>query len=118
KCYALTDQQRLDLTTRALAHLTNVCVVLHKGMMTDFCKSVNANVMIKSIRNAADLQQVVEIDAVNRQFWGGETTFLLSAPQYQHVSSSLVRELVTLNQDVSTLVPDGLCQEITQLLKK
>ena len=118
KRYALTDYQRLNLTTRALKHLPNVEVVLHQGMMTDFCKAVNADVMIKSIRNTADLQQVLDIAAVNRQFWDGETTFVVGAPQYQHISSSLVRELVGLNQDITSLVPAGLAQQITQLLKK
>ena len=118
KRYALTDEQRLDFTKRALCHLPNVEVVLHQGMMTDFCKSVNANVMIKSIRNVADLQQVLDIAAVNRDYWGGETTFVVGDPRYQHVSSSLVRELISLNQDVSKLVPAGLSQEITQLLKR
>ena len=118
KKYALTNQQRFELTQKALAHLSNVEVCLHEGMMTDFCKSVDANVMIKSIRNTADLQQVLDIAAVNRQFWDGETTFVVGAPQYQHVSSSLVRELVGLNQDITSLVPAGLAQQITQLLKK
>ena len=118
KRYALTDEQRLDLTKKALKHLLNVEVVLHQGMMTDFCKQVDADVMIKSVRNLADIQQVLDIAAVNRDFWDGETTFLVGAPQYQHVSSSLVRELISLNQDVSHLLPAGLCQEITQLLKK
>ena len=118
KKYALTNEQRLELTSKALNHLSNVEVCLHEGMMTDFCKSVNANVMIKSIRNTADLQQVLDIAAVNRQYWGGQTTFVVGDPQYQHISSSLVRELVGLNQDVSALVPQGLAQQITRLLKK
>lgn len=118
KRYALTDEQRLDFTKRALSYLPNVEVVLHQGMMTDFCKKVEADVMIKSIRNTADLQQVLDIAAVNRDYWEGETAFIVGDPRYQHVSSSLVRELVSLNQDVSHLVPKGLCEEITQLLKK
>ena len=117
KRYALTDYQRLNLTTRALKHLPNVEVVLHQGMMTDFCKAVNADVMIKSIRNTADLQQVLDIAAVNREYWDGETCFVVGAPQYQHVSSSLVRELVGLNQDITNFVPAGLAEEITKLLK-
>lgn len=118
KRYALTDEQRLGFTKRALSYLQNVEVVLYQGMMTDFCKKVEADVMIKSIRNTADLQQVLDIAAVNRDYWEGETAFIVGDPRYQHVSSSLVRELVSLNQDVSHLVPKGLCEEITQLLKK
>ena len=118
KKYALTNEQRLELTKKALEHLPKVEVCLHEGMMTDFCKSVNADVMIKSIRNVADLQQALDIAGVNRLYWHGETTFIVGDAKYQHVSSSLVRELVGLGQDVSALVPQGLCEEITKLLLK
>ena len=112
-----TTEERVELIKKVTKHLPNVEVVLHQGMMTDFCKAVNADVMIKSIRNTADLQQVLDIADVNREYWDGETCFVVGAPQYQHVSSSLVRELVGLNQDITNFVPAGLAEEITKLLK-
>ena len=118
KNYSLSNSDRLKLTQTALAHISNVKVCLHEGMMTDFCKQVGADVMIKSIRNTRDMQEVIDLTATNKQFWGGETVFIVSAPQYQHVSSSLVRELVGLNQDISQLVPTVVAEETVKLLKK
>lgn len=118
KNYALSSEQRLLLTKRALAHLNNVEVVSHDGMMTDFCKQVGASVMVKSIRNAQDLQQVVDLCDINAEFWQGETVFVVGDKQFRHVSSSLVRELASLGQDISAYVPQNCAEDIAALLAK
>lgn len=117
KRYALTDEQRFGLTKRALSHLKNVEVVFYGGMTTDFCKQVGASVMIKSIRNAQDLQQVIDLCDINAELWDGETVFVVGDKQYRHVSGSLVRELAALGQDITPYVPQNCAREISELLK-
>ena len=116
KKYAIGVDVRLDMLKRALSHLTNVQVVAHEGMMTDFCKQVGATVMIKAIRNALDLQAVIDLCDINESYWDGETVFVVGSKQYRHVSSSLVRELASLGQDFSQYVPENCLDEITKHL--
>lgn len=116
KTYAIGIQVRLDMLKRALAHIPNVEVYSHEGMMTDFCKTVGATVMIKAIRNAMDLQSVIDLCDINESFWDGETVFVVGSKQYRHVSSSLVRELASLGQDFSEYVPENCLDEITKYL--
>jgi len=117
KTYALTDEQRLNFTRRALSHCKNVEVVAHDGMMTDFCKSVGATVMIKAVRNSTDMQQVIDLCDINAHFWNGETVFVVSDCKFRHISSSVVRELASLGQDVSAFLPQNVAQEIQSALK-
>lgn len=117
KKYALTDEQRLNFAKTALNHISNVEVVAHNGMMTDFCKKVGATVMIKAIRNAADLQQVIDLCDINAEFWDGETVFVVSDKNYRHISSSLVRELAGLNRDISRFLPENCAIEIAAALR-
>ncbi len=116
KKYAISVEARLDMLKRALGHIPNVEVCSHEGMMTDFCKNVGATVMIKSIRNAMDLQSVIDLCDVNESYWDGETVFVVGNKQYRHVSSSLVRELASLGQDFSEYVPENCLEEITKYL--
>lgn len=118
KRYCMTDEARLQTVKQALAHILNVEVVMFDGMMTDFCKSVGATVMIKSIRNALDLQSVIDLADVNKSYWDGETVFVVGSKQYRHVSSSLVRELASLGQDFAEFVPDCCYDEIKKYLVK
>lgn len=112
----IPQDARLSMLKRAFSHLPNVEAVAFDGMMTDFCKQVKANVMIKSIRNAMDLQSVIDLADINDSYWDGETVFVVGSKQYRHVSSSLVRELAGLKQDFSAFVPECCLDEITKYL--
>lgn len=116
KRYAIPAEARLDMLKRSIAHINNAEAVAFDGMMTDFCKQVNATVMVKSIRNATDLQSVIDLADINDGYWDGETVFVVGSKQYRHVSSSLVRELAGLKQDFSAFVPECCVEEITKFL--
>ena len=118
KRYVIPDKARLAMLQKAISHVTNAQAVLHGGMMTDFCKSVDATVMIKSIRNALDLQSVIDLSDINNSYWDGETVFVVGSKQYRHVSSSLVRELAGLGQDFSEYVPSCCVEEIKKYLAR
>lgn len=116
KQYAIPTCVRLDMLQKAISHVKNAQAVEFNGMMTDFCKSVSASVMIKSIRNALDLQSVIDLSDVNQSYWDGETVFVVGSKQYRHVSSSLVRELASLNQDFSEFVPECCLEDVKKYL--
>lgn len=116
KQYQIPADARLDMLCNATAHIANVEAVSHDGLMTDFCKDVSATVMIKSIRNALDLQAVIDLNDVNKSYWDGETVFVVGSKEYRHVSSSLVRELAGLGQDFSEYVPTCCLEDIKKYL--
>lgn len=118
KQYAISLQDRLDLLKHALRHLDNVVVDFTDGLMTDYCKKVNAQLMIKAVRNACDLQEVIDLNEINKRMWQGETVCIVCDKQYQHISSSLVRELVNYDQPIDDIVPSGLASHIVNLLKQ
>ncbi|MCH5151112.1 MAG: pantetheine-phosphate adenylyltransferase [Clostridiales bacterium] len=118
KQYVIPDDARFEMLKQSISHVKNAQAVLHTGMMTDFCKSVGATVMIKSIRNALDLQSVIDLSDVNKSYWNGETVFVVGSKEYRHISSSLVRELAGLGQDFSEYVPACCVEEIKKYLVK
>ena len=118
KTYSIPADARLAMLKMAVAHVANVTVESWGGMMTDYCKKVGANVMIKSIRNALDLQSVIDLSDVNQSYWHGETVFVVGSKQYRHVSSSLVCELAGLGQDYSEYVPENCLKDIQKYLNR
>ncbi|MCH5153499.1 MAG: pantetheine-phosphate adenylyltransferase [Clostridiales bacterium] len=118
KNYAIPQDVRLAMLKKSVSHLANVEAVAHDGMMTEFCTKVSASVMIKSIRNALDLQSVIDLSDVNKSYWTGETVFVVGSKEYRHISSSLVRELAHLGQDFSPYVPECCIGEIKKYLAK
>lgn len=116
KNYAIPTEARLNVLKKAISHVKNAEAVAFDGMMTDFCKQHEADVMIKSIRNALDLQSVIDLSDINQSYWQGETVFVVGSKQFRHVSSSLVRELAGLGQDFSEFVPQNCLAEIKKYL--
>ena len=55
KSYAISKQARFEMLSRSINHIQNVQAVAFDGMLTEYCKQVNASVMIKSVRNAMKL---------------------------------------------------------------
>lgn len=118
KNYAIPLDARLETVRKAISHISNAEAVAYGGMMTDFCKETGATVMIKSIRNALDLQSVIDLCDINRGYWNGETVFVVGDKEYRHISSSLVRELASLNRDYSQYVPQCCLCDIKKYLDK
>ncbi|MCH5160124.1 MAG: pantetheine-phosphate adenylyltransferase [Clostridiales bacterium] len=116
KTYAIPHDARLNMLKKAISHVKNAEAVAFDGMMTDFCKQVRSGVMIKSIRNALDLQSVIDLNDINQSYWQGETVFVVGSKQFRHISSSLVRELASLGQDFSEFVPKSCYEEIKKYL--
>ena len=91
-CFPL--EKRMQWNQQAFAHERKVEVVVYEGLTVEFCKKVNARYIVRGLRNAQDFQYEKDIAEANRHLAPEvETVFLLSSPEFAHLSSSLVREL-------------------------
>ncbi len=80
----------------------DIIIHAYRGTTIDFVKSVKGNVILRSLRNQADFQFEFPYAAMNKEY-GYETIFLVSKPEYSHISSTLVRELISLGLDYEHL---------------
>ena len=74
-------------------------------LVVDVCREVQADSMVKGLRGGTDFAYELPMAHMNRHLTGVETLFLAAAPDLQHVSSSLIKEVVRYGGDVSGLVP-------------
>ena len=82
-----------------------VRIETYDGLTVDAAKRLGANVILRGVRNAIDLEYERSIAQGNLDLEGMETVFLLASPTLAHVSSSLVRELSHYGRDVSIYLP-------------
>ena len=78
----------------------------------DYCKKVGANVLIKGVRNNADLEYELPMARVNRDLAGVETVFLPADPSQGFVSSSLVKQVAELGGTVDKYVPSAVVKAL------
>lgn len=100
--------QRVELITEILSKEKGNFVVgsFDSGLLVDYCKSVNADVLVKGVRTNVDLDYELPMAQVNRDLSGIETVFIPADPIHGFISSSLVKQVADLGGDVSKYVPE------------
>lgn len=82
-----------------------VKVVIYSGLTIDVCRRENARWIVRGVRTVADFEQERAMADINRDLAGVETMILFTLPQYESVSSSVVRELMHYGVDVKRYIP-------------
>jgi pantetheine-phosphate adenylyltransferase len=98
-------EQRIETISKLFEHNPKVSVHPYEGLTVDFAKQVGAQFILRGIRSVNDFEYEKNIADVNRQLSGIETFVLFTEPVHTHISSSIVRELLSYGKDVSEFVP-------------
>lgn len=107
-------EERIALLEAALADLPNVRVgAWADTLVVDVCREVGADSMVKGLRGGTDFAYELPMARMNSHLTGIETVFLPGDPRFEHVSSSLVKEVVKYGGDVTGLVPDSVLAALT-----
>ncbi|RFZ84537.1 pantetheine-phosphate adenylyltransferase [Mucilaginibacter terrenus] len=81
-------------------------VVAYEGLTVNFCKSIGAEYMIRGIRTVSDFEYEKAIAQMNHALEPEiESIFIVSKPGYSSISSSIVREIIRYNGDVTQFIP-------------
>ena len=105
-------EERKEMLTEATAKYGNVSVDSFDGLIVDFCKDHDIQVIVKGLRAVSDFDYELQMAQMNLGLQGIETMFMTTNPQYSFLSSSLVKEVATYGGDVSGLVPDVVHQRL------
>jgi pantetheine-phosphate adenylyltransferase len=97
--------ERLEMLREVCADLPNVTVRGFSGLIVDFCREIDAAAIVKGLRGGNDYEFELPMAQMNAHLTGVETVFLTTNASWGYVSSSLVKEVVSLGGDVSALVP-------------
>ena len=85
-----------------------VKVMSYSNLTVDFAHEVGANTIIRGIRTVKDFEYEETISDINRKLTGIETIFLFTEPDLASISSSIVRELMKYNKEVTQFLPKGM----------
>ncbi len=113
---AFPVEERIELLARALDDVANVRIeAFSDRLLVDVCAEFDAAAIVKGLRGGTDFAYELPMALMNRHLSGVETIFLPGDPRFEHVSSSLVKEVVGHGGDVSGLVPDAVHQALKDL---
>ena len=101
-----TVEERIELASEALQHLPNVEIRGFDYLLVNFVKDCKADAVMRGLRAVSDFEYEFQLANMNRALAPDiESIFLTPAERFSYISSSLVREISSLDGDVSKFVP-------------
>ncbi len=112
-------EQRIALCQASLSHLDNVEVLGFNNLLTDFAKSQGSSCVLRGLRAVADFEYEFQLANMNRaMFPEFESVFLTPSEHLSFISSSLVREIASLDGDITPFVPQPVAEALQQRFAK
>jgi pantetheine-phosphate adenylyltransferase len=112
-----TTDERLKMLVEACPW-ENVEVFGFDGLLVDFARDVDADVIVKGLRAMTDFDYELQLAQMNRHLSGIVTMFVATRPDLGYLSSSLVKEVATLGGSVSELVPEAVARALTDRIAR
>ncbi len=108
KKYMFSLEDRKRFIEESFKNEPKVKVITYTGLTIDLCKKEKAQFILRGLRNPADFEFEKAIAHANRTMSKIETVFLLTAARTSFISSSIVRDILRNDGDVSKLVPEAV----------
>ena len=99
-------KKRLKWINDVYKNMPNISVERYEGLTVDFCKTVNANFIIRGLRDSHDFKFEKNIAQMNKKLNAEiETIFIITPPDLSHISSTILRDIIKNGGDISTFIP-------------
>ncbi len=116
---SFTTEERVDFIKRCTKNLPNVCVDSYAGLLADYVREKGASAVVKGLRAISDyddeFRQALTNQKLNSEM---ETIFMVSNAEHMFLSSSVVKQVCRLGGDISTFVPEEICDDIVKRLSR
>jgi len=105
----LSIDQRVKVVETAIEPLTNTRVLSFDSLLVDFAREHNAQIIIRGLRAVSDFDYEFQLSGMNKRLNPAiETLFMTPSEEFANISSSLVREILSLGGDISQFVPESV----------
>ena len=111
-------EERIEIGNKIFADDPKVEVVGFSGLLVNFAKDNDANILIRGLRVVADFEYEFQLANMNRAMSPDiESVFLTPKEEYSYISSSLVKEIATMGGDVTRFVDAVTLEALNQKIK-
>ena len=113
-----TTEERVEMARRAVVGLAIVDVVSFTELTGDFAKKVKAQTMVRGLRMSGDFEREFDMAMMNRRLFPElELVCLMANPEYQFLSSSLLKEAASLGGNITDFVPKHVAAVLRRKVK-
>ena len=111
KKYMFSLEKRLEFLEKTFQNESKIKVTTYSGLTVDFCKEIDAKFLLRGLRNGIDLEFEKAIGQTNYKMENIETVFLIASSGLEHISSTVVRDVMQHGGKYEFMVPDSVSSE-------
>ena len=112
-------KERMEMIRDHVKELPNVTVDCFDGMLVDYLKKQQTNIILRGIRTVSDFEYEFQRALTNRALSKEvETVFVMTSEQYSFLNSTLIREVVSLGGSVNQFVPPDVERRLKEKFKQ
>lgn len=108
KKYMFSLEKRIQFIKEYYKEISKIKVDTYTGLTIEYCQKMDADFILRGLRNPADFEFEKAIAQTNRKLSEIETVFLLTSSDTAFISSSIVRDVLRNGGDISKLVPNSV----------
>ena len=112
-----TGEDCYEMMKIAVKDLPNVRADITDTLVVDYAEKHNIDFIIKGVRDTIDFEYEYDLFVINRSIGAFDTIFMPSLPEYKHISSTFVRDMIKYGRDVTPYVPKGVDEYINNKKK-
>lgn len=101
-------EKRVEMIQKLYKNDPRIKVMSYDCLTIDFAQQVDARFIVRGIRTVKDFEYEETIADINRKLAGIETILLFTEPELTCISSTIVRELLSYDKDISMFIPKGM----------
>ena len=110
KISMFTPQERLEMISELYKHHDNIKVVIGTGAAVDIAVLHECKAIVRGLRSLTDYDYEVQMQQINKDISNNQvnTICLFADKEYQFISSSVVKEVLSLGKDISSYVDESI----------
>ena len=108
-----TFEERANMINKSIGSIENVDVISFDGLLAKYCEDHDIDVLVRGVRSGADIEYELQMAYMNKTLNSKlETVILPTSTECSFISSSVIKQVISLGGDVKTLVPSIVLQEL------
>ena len=111
-------EDRVELIKQSVKDIKNTSVAYFEGLTVEYARKTGAKFLIRGLRAVSDFEYEMQLSQANMSIAPEiGTVFLITKPEYNFISSGIVKELASYGEDVSKFVPESVCEYFKKIRK-
>ncbi|HEY9723351.1 MAG TPA: pantetheine-phosphate adenylyltransferase [Oscillatoriaceae cyanobacterium] len=112
-------EERVEMIKQVTGHLSNLRVDSFSGLTAEYAKQQNAHVLIRGLRAVSDFDSELRLALTNKKLNPSlETVFLMTSAENLFLSSSTIKEIVSLGGSPAGMVPDSVAERLVEKFRQ